>query len=363
MFSHYSPASLTLFCQQQLTLKKKLKFGYYLVLAKMQVMWRGFHVWDEVAPHIYLGQIPTVKLAEKLTNKIPNLSLVVSVVEPSEFTYKTFPEASSMQTPAQWKALGVEHYLLATPDFGAELPPPEVKQVIGMIKQYTDQNLDVYIHCKSGEGRSSTLMAIYLLITKMRNKELTTDAAIDETYQFIRAKRGQVHFREEHLNKIKEIVTYILSTPSLDEAETPVIATQALLDRLDGYVATPDAKEKISQLISIKSLMIYGCEYAKSMREEIIKKFIKEIVTAENAEWVINFMRQQSVVHSLVKPSIFYHDLNLKTKKLLKILTELKRELAEHFAEQLGCDQNFLMSQMIGEQMSSEKVDGNTMQF
>jgi protein-tyrosine phosphatase len=53
----------------------------------------------------------------------------------------------------------------------------------------------VYIHCQNGHGRTSTLLAAYLIY---KGKTL------DEAIKFIKAKRSSVHFNQIQLTALKD---------------------------------------------------------------------------------------------------------------------------------------------------------------
>ena len=62
----------------------------------------------------------------------------------------------------EWQKLGVQQYHFSVVD--RESPSMDViHKALQVIHRYRQKNKSVYVHCKSGQGRSATIVASYLI--------------------------------------------------------------------------------------------------------------------------------------------------------------------------------------------------------
>lgn len=91
---------------------------------------------------------------------------------------------------------GVEVYLwLPTPDH-FPLEPERLAVGVATLEKLVAQKKKVYVHCQKGHGRSTTLVAAYL----MKNKGMT----LDQAFNFIKSKRPGVHMEEGQKKAVQE---------------------------------------------------------------------------------------------------------------------------------------------------------------
>lgn len=90
---------------------------------------------------------------------------------------------------------GVDFFLwLPTKDHQA---PSKDKIALGILALdfFKKRNIKVYIHCKNGHGRSSTLFIAYLMKTQKMTYE--------EAFNFLKSKRPSIHLTRDQINVLK----------------------------------------------------------------------------------------------------------------------------------------------------------------
>lgn len=62
----------------------------------------------------------------------------------------------------EWSALGVDRHWFSTIDFQ---PPPlsDLVEGVRLVESVRERQQSVYVHCKAGKGRSTTMVACYLM--------------------------------------------------------------------------------------------------------------------------------------------------------------------------------------------------------
>eukprot|EP01039_Chlorochromonas_danica_P005029 gene5030-5521_t len=117
---------------------------------------RWFSVVDD---NLLLGAIPLKddRHDEQLSKL--GVKLILSVVEPFEIETETLMGRPVL--PSEWKALGIDHIVLSSQDF---LPPSHdvLDRGAEVLDRYLANGHRVYVHCKSGRGRSASVIAAYL---------------------------------------------------------------------------------------------------------------------------------------------------------------------------------------------------------
>lgn len=134
--------------------------------------------------HIFLGILPNTKIINDVKGKSSRPLSVLSIVEKFElmpFKYrmkdsqgnivtKTFNSFSKKNVDGAW-----EH--IRSPDYHP-VPGGLLDQGADFINLQIRQGKSVYVHCKSGKGRSASMVAAYL----MKHKNLSADQAIALIY-------------------------------------------------------------------------------------------------------------------------------------------------------------------------------------
>lgn len=109
---------------------------------------------------IYLGAIPILDNHKDILSKKLNINCVLSVNEDYELNCSTL--IGTPITSDEWRSVGIENLVLNSPDFQ---PPPFDLLIKGSdwINKQVIQHKKVYVHCKSGMGRSASIIAAYLM--------------------------------------------------------------------------------------------------------------------------------------------------------------------------------------------------------
>jgi dual specificity MAP kinase phosphatase len=86
-------------------------------------------------------------------------------------------------------------YFLWLPTVDGTAPSPEaLEQGVQAITLLRAQGIKMYIHCKNGHGRSTTLLAAYLIRTGM---------SVDDAVAAIKRKRPSIHLTPEQVEALK----------------------------------------------------------------------------------------------------------------------------------------------------------------
>ncbi|XP_055903517.1 phosphatidylglycerophosphatase and protein-tyrosine phosphatase 1-like [Eupeodes corollae] len=159
------------------------------------------HWFDRVDENVILGALPFRSMTNNLVRK-ENLKAVVAMNEDYELT------VFSNDAP-KWARLGIDFLQLATTDF--ESPSQEkLYRGVEFINKFLAKNDripnlstsslpenfgTVYVHCKAGRSRSSTLVGCYLM---MRNN-WTPEQAVD----FMHELRPQIAIHRKNWESLR----------------------------------------------------------------------------------------------------------------------------------------------------------------
>lgn len=148
---------------------KKLVFEIFVVEHVIESQLGTFQWFSVVDDNVLLGAIPLKEdHYEELCKKL-GVKLILSVVEPFELETRTL--MGTPVKPEQWKAGGVDQITLSTPDFWP--PPFEIlEKGAAIMDSYLCNGHRVYVHCKSGKGRSASVVAAYFF--KFKNLDMDT---------------------------------------------------------------------------------------------------------------------------------------------------------------------------------------------
>ncbi|EDO40641.1 predicted protein, partial [Nematostella vectensis] len=136
--------------------------------------------FDRIDSTVILGALPFKSQTQKLIDE--NVKGVITLNE--EFETKHL--CNSKQ---EWFAWGVTQLRLATVDFGNAPSFAQLLEGVKFIEDMRSKGDSVYVHCKAGRGRSTTLVACYL----MKNKNLNPE----EAHLFIKSKRPQIRLASQ----------------------------------------------------------------------------------------------------------------------------------------------------------------------
>ncbi|KAK6963554.1 phosphatidylglycerophosphatase and protein-tyrosine phosphatase 1 [Biomphalaria glabrata] len=144
--------------------------------------------YNRIDSTVILGALPLKCIAQQLMEE-EKIKGIVSLNEDYELKYLTF-------TTEELKTLGIEHLRLSTVDFTGT--PTQEKLVLGVqfLNKHRELGQSVYVHCKAGRTRSTTLVVCYLMqLHKWKPQE-----AVD----FIKSKRPHILLRDKQLKSIED---------------------------------------------------------------------------------------------------------------------------------------------------------------
>lgn len=130
---------------------------------------RGQHWWDSIEKDLFLGGFPRRSTVKRL--HAMGVRAVVNTCEEMEGPTKEYAE------------YGIDQLHIPTVDF-TEPSLGDIKLAIGFINRNRGKLGSVYVHCKSGRGRSSTVILCWL----MQFHNVSPEAA----QQRLQERRGQV---------------------------------------------------------------------------------------------------------------------------------------------------------------------------
>ena len=71
----------------------------------------------------------------------------------------------------EWKDLGVEQLKLQTVDYIGTPTQENISKAVDFIMKYRRRKESVYVHCKAGRTRSTTIVACYLIHVSIQSSE------------------------------------------------------------------------------------------------------------------------------------------------------------------------------------------------
>lgn len=152
--------------------------------------------YNRINDHIILGAIPMKFLTNDLVEN--NVQGVVALNEDYELNYL-------YNTEDEWKISGIRLLRIATQDLFASPSIPDIETAIQFIDEIKAKDGTVYVHCKAGKTRSTTVVACYLMQTEKMTPE--------QAYDFIKSKRPQVWLRKPQLDCIQEYYSTNVQSP------------------------------------------------------------------------------------------------------------------------------------------------------
>lgn len=159
---------------------------YNVVRSRVQSDWNWY---NEITPNVVLGALPSKNTLQEL--KEQGVTAVVTLNQPHELFVQ----------PAEFAQLGFAHLWLRTTDYLYAPTLEELHRGVKFIAGMTDlcddtlsrtyhhhtehvaNDTKVYVHCKAGRGRSTTLVLCWLVSTGMD---------VDAAWSMVLGKRPQV---------------------------------------------------------------------------------------------------------------------------------------------------------------------------
>jgi protein tyrosine phosphatase len=119
--------------------------------------WTWYH---KITPFIYLGGIPMESLKHGDILQSHGISVILSINEDYELTANT--ALGNPIRPWMWKKYDIKFEHIIWPDFSA----PDfdtLSKGAHIINEAIENKQKIYVHCKSGMGRSASLVIAYMI--------------------------------------------------------------------------------------------------------------------------------------------------------------------------------------------------------
>jgi atypical dual specificity phosphatase len=133
------------------------------------------HWYDRIDETVILGALPFRSIIPKL--KSENVSAIVNMTEPYE---TRFLVSSTDELASQ----GISRLTLSTRDYVEAPTQLDLYRGVQFIMKHKREGHSVYVHCKAGRTRSTTLVACYLMQLHRWSPE--------KSVQFIRSIRPHI---------------------------------------------------------------------------------------------------------------------------------------------------------------------------
>ena len=185
-----------IFCKpyrKKLVYEVSLAFGYCL----SKVLPQKWPAYNKITDNIYLGRLPLKNAGDHKVLRKEGIGAVLSLVE--HFENHSLGILSDPVTSEDWKALGITHLQLETPDFHP-LSVDTLEKAVDFIKKQVGQGKKVYVHCKAGRGRSAAAVCANLYLNN-RDEYPTLASA----YAHLRCRRPIVSLRKNKLEIIRAL--------------------------------------------------------------------------------------------------------------------------------------------------------------
>jgi protein-tyrosine phosphatase len=147
----------------------QLVFEAFVVMHVLEAQLGLFQWYTMVDDNLILGAIPLEDRHHLDELQKLNVKAIVSVVQPWELETTTL--FGRPVRPEKWRQAGIQQFVLPATDF---VPPSfdTLDEGAKILDSYLANNQRVYVHCKSGIGRSASVILAYFL--KFKQDDLAT---------------------------------------------------------------------------------------------------------------------------------------------------------------------------------------------
>lgn len=184
-------AASVIACKKRFVYEVTLSFGYLM----NKVFPKKWPAYNKITENIYLGRLPLKNNNDHIALQKEGIGAVLSVVE--VFENHSLGIFSDPVTPDDWKALGVEHMQVETPDFHP-LKVESFEKGVEFIASQVKLGKKVYVHCKAGRGRSAAMV-----VAALRKKQPELFATTKECVAFVKGCRPLVSLRQDKIDSIE----------------------------------------------------------------------------------------------------------------------------------------------------------------
>jgi len=169
----------------------EVTLAYPVIRSRLDSTWDWYHQVippEEERGGVYLGALPLKNLGH---HKMLKKFAILSLVEDHEMSSQT--PWSDPVTPADWTKLGTTHIQISTEDFHP-VSIANIWEAVLWIEEQVSEGKNVYVHCKAGRSRSSTVVIAYLLYQRKKAGNLSskTKSETDNVISFVRKIRPRI---------------------------------------------------------------------------------------------------------------------------------------------------------------------------
>ncbi|KAH9491407.1 Phosphatidylglycerophosphatase and protein-tyrosine phosphatase 1 [Bulinus truncatus] len=156
-----------------------------------------FRNWyDRIDETVILGALPLKFITHQLITE-ENIKGIISLNEDYELKYLTY-------STEELNALGLKHLKLSTVDFTGTPSQENLRLGVQFLNTHRELGQTVYVHCKAGRTRSTTLVVCYLMqLHKWKPQEAV---------EFVRSKRHHILLRNKQLKSIEEFSNSLMDS-------------------------------------------------------------------------------------------------------------------------------------------------------
>lgn len=237
---------------------------------------------SKITDQLYLSRIPLKDEAETFYGSHPNLGAVVSVIEDFELADKSFFPLN-IQSPKDWKALGVSHFQIPVKDntqHEIDFPLLLLANVLENMHVLIESGKDILVHCRAGKSRSATVVMAYLKLYGNKENGITPNSSSDEIYDFLKTKRKQISLNAAHFKVIDDLLKAIALKKDSMKPVTGDSETKFVINMVDESLKLFSSKQAIIQCNSIKNLKKLALEQSQLL--PVINNFLAELCLVGN---------------------------------------------------------------------------------
>lgn len=170
----------------------------------------GFPWWNEVIDdQLLVGGIPLENWGHPQSLSALGVKNIVSVVEQEEFGPKILSVPARFETNPYWLHVSAADH--------GPVDASKIKEAVEWINSKMSQNEKVYVHCKSGKGRSVMVVLSFLFLygskydstvrSIMENPvHTTTEQKVDALCAYMKTKRRVVNPNKEQIQAVVDFL-------------------------------------------------------------------------------------------------------------------------------------------------------------
>jgi len=141
---------------------KEMRFEMFLIMHILESDVGTFKWYTQMDQGLVLGALPIKEMGHMEQLSKLKVRAVLSIVEPFELTCKTLIGSAVDFKQMENEGTAIYHTVLQAPDFAA--PPLGVlDEGADFINKHLGSGRNVYCHCKSGVGRSASVVGAYFI--------------------------------------------------------------------------------------------------------------------------------------------------------------------------------------------------------